>query len=172
MHGLRMPKMLRRCRDLSVKECLQKILLSTMLSIPFLIALSVMFPLPKEEEDQQTEMSSFHQFVHKSVDDGLQNATALRGTLLMLRSIVQVTPERIEAFGAPLMKLLGKLTKEHIQVQTATQGFESGVRLLMSMLEISHISVSCLGEQRKVPAGHAYPVNREVEERVPLPVCA
>ena len=108
-----------------------------------------LFPLPKEEEDQQTEMSGFHQFVHKSVDDGLQNATALRGTLLMLRSIVQVTPERIEAFSAPLMKLLSKLTKEHIQVQTATQGFESGVRLLTSILEISHISVSCLGEQRK-----------------------
>jgi transformation/transcription domain-associated protein len=108
------------------------------------------FPLPKEEEDQQTEMSSFHQFIHKSIDDGLQNATALRGTLLMLRSIVQVTPERIEAFSSSLMKLLGKLTKEHIQVQTATQGFESGVRLLTSMLEISHISVSYLGEQRKV----------------------
>ncbi|KAH9999859.1 FAT domain-containing protein [Russula vinacea] len=108
-----------------------------------------LFPLPKEEEDQQTEMSSFHQFVHKSVDDGLQNATALRGTLLMLRSIVQVTPERIEAFSVPLMKLLNKLTKEHIQVQTATQGFESGVRLLTSILEISHISVACLGEQRK-----------------------
>ncbi|KAI0284236.1 FAT domain-containing protein [Russula aff. rugulosa BPL654] len=108
------------------------------------------FPLPKEEEDQETEMSGFHQFIHKSIDDGLQNATALRGTLLMLKSIVQVTPERIEAFSLSLMKLLGKLTKEHIQVQTATQGFESGVRYLTSMLDISHISVSYLGEQRKV----------------------
>ncbi len=107
-----------------------------------------LFPLPKED-DQQTEMSGFHQFVQKTVDDGLQNATALRGTLLMLRSIVQVTPERIDPFSAPLMKLLNKLTKEHIQVQSATQGFESGVRLLTSILEISQISVSFLGEQRK-----------------------
>ncbi|KAI9508927.1 FAT domain-containing protein, partial [Russula earlei] len=108
-----------------------------------------LFPLPKEEDEQQTEMSSFHQFVHKSVDDGLQNATALRGTLLMLRSIVQVTPERIETFSVPLIKLLNKLTKEHIQVQSATQGFENGVRLLTSILEISQISVSFLGDQRK-----------------------
>jgi transformation/transcription domain-associated protein len=108
-----------------------------------------LFPLPKEEEEHQTEMSSFHQFVHKSIDDGLQNATALRGTLLMLRSIVNVTPERIEAFGTPFIKLLNKLTKEHIQVQSTTQNLESGVRLLTSILDISQISVSFLGEQRK-----------------------
>jgi transformation/transcription domain-associated protein len=107
-----------------------------------------LFPLPKEDEPQ-TEMFGFHQFVQNTVDDGLQNATALRGTLLMLRSVVQVMPERIEAFSAPLMKLLSKLTKEHTQVQSATQGFESGVRLLTSILEISQISVSFLGEQRK-----------------------
>jgi len=114
-----------------------------------------LFPLPKEEDEQQTEMSGFHQFVHKSVDDGLQNATALRGTLLMLRSIVQVTPERMEAFSVPLMKLLNKLTKEHIhiQVQSATQGFETGVRLLTSILEISQTSVSFFGEQRKYLLG-------------------
>ena len=39
-----------------------------------------LFPLPKEDEPQ-TEMSSFHQFVQKTVDERLQNATALRGTL-------------------------------------------------------------------------------------------
>ncbi|KAH9045426.1 hypothetical protein EDB85DRAFT_2130014 [Lactarius pseudohatsudake] len=108
-----------------------------------------LFPLPKEEDEDQTEMSGFHKFVYKSVDDGLQNATALRGTLLMLRSVVQVIPERIETFGAPLMKLLNKLTKEHIQVQSATPGFESGVRLLTAILEICQISVSFLGDQRK-----------------------
>ena len=108
-----------------------------------------LFPLPKEEDEVETEVSGFHKFVYKSVDDGLQNATALRGTLLMLRSVVQATPERIEPFSAPLMKLLNKLTKEHIQVQSATPGFESGVRFLTSILEICQFSVSFLGEQRK-----------------------
>jgi len=108
-----------------------------------------LFPLPKEDDEDQTEMSGFHKFVYKSIDDGLQNATALRGTLLMLRSVVQVTPERIETFSAPLMKLLNKLVKDHIQVQSATAGFESGVRLLTAILEICQISMSFLGDQRK-----------------------
>jgi transformation/transcription domain-associated protein len=108
-----------------------------------------LFPLPKDEDEVQTEMSGFHKFVYKSVDDGLQNATALRGTLLMLRSVVQATPERIEPFSALLVKLLNKLTKEHIQAQSASPGFESGVRFLTSILEICQVSVSFLGEQRK-----------------------
>ncbi|KAI0268276.1 hypothetical protein BC834DRAFT_968481 [Gloeopeniophorella convolvens] len=108
-----------------------------------------LFPLPKEEDEEQTEMSNFHKFVYKAIDDGLQNATSLRGTLLMLQCAVRVTPERIEAFGAPLIRLLNKLTKEHVQAQSATPSFESGVRLLTSILEICQTSVTHLGEQRK-----------------------
>jgi hypothetical protein len=55
--------------------------------------------LPKEDDEVQTQMSGFRKFVYRSVDDGLQNATALRGTVLMLRSVVQATPDRIEPFS-------------------------------------------------------------------------
>jgi hypothetical protein len=67
----------------------------------------------------------------------------------MLRSVIQVTFERIEHFSALLIKLLNKLTKEHIQAQSASPGFESGGRFLTSVLEICQVSVLLLGEQRK-----------------------
>jgi transformation/transcription domain-associated protein len=108
-----------------------------------------LFPLPKEEEDQPGEMSEFHNFLYSSIGDGLRNATALRGTLLMLKSIVQVSAERIEPFSAPLMKLLSKLAKEHIQSTSSSNGFENGVRLVTAILEICHLSVAFLADQRR-----------------------
>ncbi|THH10763.1 hypothetical protein EW146_g8270 [Bondarzewia mesenterica] len=110
-----------------------------------------LFPLPKEDEDQQGEMADFHNFVHSAIDEGLRNNTGWRGTLLMLKSVVQVTPERIETFSTPLMKLFMKLTREHGQAQAASSSFENNVRSLTSILDISQISASFfLGEQRKV----------------------
>ncbi|KAF8076441.1 hypothetical protein FPV67DRAFT_1558921 [Lyophyllum atratum] len=108
-----------------------------------------LFPLPKEEEEQSGELSEFHTFVYSAVGDGLRNSTALRGTLLMLKSIVKVIPERVEPFSQLLCKLLSKLAKEHIQTAPNSAGFENGVRLVKAVLEICEISVAFLGEQRR-----------------------
>ncbi|TFY70158.1 hypothetical protein EVG20_g2846 [Dentipellis fragilis] len=108
-----------------------------------------LYPLPKEDEEQQGDMSDFHNFIYSAVGEGLRNTTALRGTLLMLKSVVQVTPERVDPFSAPLIKLLSKLGKEHVQAQTASSGFESSVRLLISILDICQVSAAFLGEQRR-----------------------
>ncbi|KII95163.1 hypothetical protein PLICRDRAFT_693420 [Plicaturopsis crispa FD-325 SS-3] len=116
---------------------------------PIFDQLARLYPLPKEDEEQQGEMSDFHAFIYSTVGDGLRNTTTLRGTLLMLKSIVQVVPERIEPFSASLMKLLSKLAKEHINSTTATNGFENGVRLLTLILEICQISVAFLADQRR-----------------------
>ena len=67
----------------------------------------------------------------------------------MLNSVVKVVPERIEPFSQHLVKLLSKLTKEHIQTMTLSSGFENNVRLLKAILEICQISVAFLGEQRR-----------------------
>lgn len=108
-----------------------------------------LFPLPKEDEEQQGEMADFHSFVRAVVGDGLRNNTTLRAVLLMLKSIVQVVPERIDAFSAPLMKLLSKLAKDHIQSATNSNGFEIGVQLITAILDICEVSVVFFGEQRK-----------------------
>ncbi|KAF9453072.1 FAT-domain-containing protein [Macrolepiota fuliginosa MF-IS2] len=107
-----------------------------------------LFPLPKEEEEQQTELSDFHSFVNNTIGDGLRNSNTPRSILLMLKSVVTVTPERVEAFSQPLMKLLSKLAKEHIQ-SPPTNGTEGNVRLIILLLEICQISVTYLADQRR-----------------------
>jgi transformation/transcription domain-associated protein len=108
-----------------------------------------LFPLPKEdEEQQQTELSDFHSFVNTTIGDGLRNNNTPRSILLMLKSVVTVTPERVEAFSQPLMKLLSKLAKDHIQ-SPPTNGTEGNVRLIILLLEICQISVAHLADQRR-----------------------
>ncbi|KAJ3510077.1 hypothetical protein NLJ89_g4881 [Agrocybe chaxingu] len=106
-------------------------------------------PLPKEDEEQHSEMSDFHTFVYSSVAEGLRNSTSLPGILGMLKSIVRFTPERIEPFSQPLMKLLSKFTKEHIHSSPTTPGYEANVRLVTTILDICQMSVAFLGEQRR-----------------------
>ncbi|KAG6866480.1 hypothetical protein C0991_003998 [Blastosporella zonata] len=110
-----------------------------------------LFPLPKEDDEQSGELSEFHAFVYSAINDGLRNSTALRGTVLMLKSVVEVVPERIDPFGQSLGKLLSKMAKDHVQsVSISTPTFENGVRLLKMIIEICETSVAFLGEQRRV----------------------
>ncbi|KAJ7276442.1 hypothetical protein B0H12DRAFT_1227571 [Mycena haematopus] len=108
-----------------------------------------LFPLPKEEEEPQDERSEFHAFVHTAISDGLRNTTALRGTLLMLKSVVEVSPERIEPYAANLVKLLGRMTKEHVTSVPTSTGFDNSVRLLIHILDICQLSVASLADQRR-----------------------
>ena len=117
---------------------------------PVLDRLLHLFPLPKEDEENVAELAEFHSFISSAIGDGLRNMTSLRGTLLVLRSVVQIAPERVEPFSAPLMKLFTKLTKEHITTEPdKNPNYESIVRLLISILEISQITVMFLADQRK-----------------------
>ncbi|KAJ7498882.1 hypothetical protein FB451DRAFT_1427318, partial [Mycena latifolia] len=116
---------------------------------PIFTHLIRLFPLPKEEDEQQDDRSEFHAFVHLAITDGLRNTTALRGTLLMLKSVVQVSPERIEPYASNLMKLLGKLAKEHVNSAPTSTGFENSVRLVIAILDICQLSVAFLADQRR-----------------------
>ena len=105
-----------------------------------------LYPLPKEEEDQQGDMADFHNFIYSSIGEGLRNSTSLPGVLGMLKSVVGVAPERIEPFSPVLMKLLSKFTKDHIHASSATPGYDVNVRLIMTILYICQISVAFLGD--------------------------
>lgn len=107
-----------------------------------------LFPLPKEEEDQQTELSDFHSFVNTTIEEGLRNSNTPRNILLMLKSVVTVIPEHVEVFSQLLMRLLSKLAKDHIQSPPAN-GTEGNVRLIILLLEICQISVAYLADQRR-----------------------
>ncbi|KIJ57798.1 hypothetical protein HYDPIDRAFT_34782, partial [Hydnomerulius pinastri MD-312] len=107
-----------------------------------------LFPLPDRDE-KQNEMSDFHNFVYTAIEDGLANTSALRGTLLMLKSVVQVSAERVQPFSASLLRLFSKLAKDHVNSAPNTSGFENGVRLITSIIEICKATIPYLGEQRK-----------------------
>lgn len=115
-----------------------------------------MFPLPKEEDQPtQGEISEFHAAIYSSVGDNLRSSESprpgsMRGSLLVLKTVVQVAPERIEPFCSNLMKLLSKLAKDHIQSSTSNgAAYETYVRLLIAILEVCHLAVAHLGDQRK-----------------------
>lgn len=117
---------------------------------PIFDRLSRLFPLPKEDEEQQPqELADFFNFVRTAIGENLRNATNLRDTLLMLKSVVQTTPERIQLFNAPLIKVLGNKSQDHCQSQQMMTGYDTCVRHIISILEICQISIGFLGDQRK-----------------------
>ncbi|KAI9001012.1 atypical/PIKK/TRRAP protein kinase [Trametes punicea] len=122
---------------------------------PIVDRLLRLFPLPKEEELPQSELSEFHTAVHTAISDSLRSSEStrpgpLRGCLLVLKTVVQAAPERIEPYCSNLMKLLSKLAKDHIQSSTSNNpAFDGLVRLLIAILEVCHIAVAHLGDQRK-----------------------
>ena len=108
-----------------------------------------LFPLPKADEEPHGVMADFHTFIYSTVGDGLRNSTTIRSVVYMLKAIVQVTPERIEAFSGSLIKVLSKLVKDHIQTASGHETFEPTVHLIATVLSICETSVIYLGEQRK-----------------------
>ncbi|KAF9224621.1 FAT-domain-containing protein [Gyrodon lividus] len=107
-----------------------------------------LFPLPDRDE-KQSGMSDFHNFVYSAIEDGLANFSALRGTLLMLKSVVQVSAERVQHFSASLLRLFTKLAKDHVIPAPNTSGSENSVRLMTSIIDICKATIPYLGDQRK-----------------------
>ena len=70
------------------------------------------------------------------------------------------------------MKLLGKLTKEHIQgTNRYSRLRERSAPPDVNAGHLPYIGVSHLGEQRKVLLATLIPIDREIKERITLPVC-
>lgn len=113
-----------------------------------------LYPLPKEDEEDNTDAAEFHTFVQNAISEGLKSMTGLRGALLMLKSVVEVVPERIEPFAAALMRLLGKLAKEHIGLLPGAENYDAIVRMLISILKICQNSSQLPPEQRKLHLGN------------------
>ena len=105
-------------------------------------------PLPKEDDEIQGELSDFFSWIHSTISESLRVGTNVRGALLLLKSAVQVAPERIQPYASPLGKLLTAKAKDHV-LQGPTTAHDSVVRLIILMIEISKLSISFLGENRR-----------------------
>ncbi|KAH8105847.1 hypothetical protein BXZ70DRAFT_396929 [Cristinia sonorae] len=109
-----------------------------------------LFPFVKEDEEQSNDLTDFHAFVTTSISESLKSGNNLRGALLMLKSVVQYTPSRIEAFSLPLVKLLGIKARDHLTATPIGGAAEAVVRQVMSILEICQLGVTYLADQRKI----------------------
>lgn len=121
---------------------------------PIVDRLLHLYPMPKEDEDNQSEVAELHSFVNNAITEGLKNMTSLRGTIMMLKSVIEVTPERIEPYSSSLMRLLAKLTKEHITTLTGQYDAETVVRMLIAILEICKNSATIPQEPRRAYLGN------------------
>jgi len=137
---------------------------------PVFDRLARLFPLPKEGEEDQTEMAEFYAWIHSSITESLLNNTSLRGALLMLKSVTQAIPERITPFSEYLNKLFSKIAKEHGQLSTSTSSTpsasESNVKMLTNILDIYKVSVSFIGQDNRVKLimslNHLIPVSKSI----------
>jgi transformation/transcription domain-associated protein len=121
---------------------------------PILDRLVRLFPLPQGDEEPQGEMADFHTFLINAITEGLRNMSALKGTLMILKSVVTITPERIEPFAPTLMKIFNKYAKDHIaalaQPNQQAADTEVAVRWLISIIELCQMTPAFPADQRRM----------------------
>ncbi|TRM67802.1 FAT domain-containing protein [Schizophyllum amplum] len=116
---------------------------------PILERLLRLYPLPKEDDDNDTPMKDFFNFVSTSISDGLTKHTSIRGTLLMIRAVVGPTPERVAEYATGVMKVAAKLAKDHISLPIESPAFDATVKHIIIASEICKMSISHFGDARK-----------------------
>lgn len=118
---------------------------------PIVDRLLALYPLPKEdEESSHPEMAEFHSFVHDTITEYLKSPSGIRSSILMLKSVAQHSPERIELYAPALMKLLSKLTRDHVAASdNRSVEYEGTVRLIIMTLKICQNAASFASEQRR-----------------------
>ncbi|CAG7849089.1 Transcription-associated protein 1 [Serendipita indica DSM 11827] len=105
-------------------------------------------PVGEEGTELTGPAGDLWQWISEFVRESLGNLVRIPGTLAALLSVVKHSPSRIEPFGHGLMKLFHRLIKEHAASLPADQA-NANVQRIFSVLEISKLSVRCLGDHRK-----------------------
>lgn len=107
------------------------------------------FPATDNDDEAQSDASDFHSWISNAISEGLRTGANLKGSLLMLGAVVQVTPSRIETFAPVLMRLLMKATKDHTTPTPPVANPDEIVQQIASILEICRNSVAYLADQRR-----------------------
>ncbi|KAF9958937.1 hypothetical protein BGZ72_010618 [Mortierella alpina] len=100
-----------------------------------------------------SDVTSFIAAVDAIIADGLQNLTNLFSVLTLIQSSCQYRQDAIDAFVPGMMKVVSKLTKDHIAPAQAgtsqSSGPDSSSNLLIMALRLLKLRISHLGDQRR-----------------------
>ncbi|KAI8605964.1 hypothetical protein EDD21DRAFT_315697 [Dissophora ornata] len=100
-----------------------------------------------------SDVQSFIAAVDTIINDGLLNLTNLYSVLTLIQSSSQYRQDAIDAFVPGVMKVVSKLTKDHISPAAAgtnqTTGSDSPSNLLITALRLLKLRISHLGDQRR-----------------------
>ncbi|PKI83589.1 transcription-associated protein 1 [Malassezia vespertilionis] len=100
--------------------------------------------------EESEEAQAFSNFAENLVQEGLKNGTNMYGILAVFRAWSTAKPAVFHRYLQPLIKLLTKLTKEHIGAAlNAGATLEPTVDLLIQVLGLLKTSVAQLGDQRR-----------------------
>ncbi|KAG0235555.1 hypothetical protein B0O80DRAFT_498171 [Mortierella sp. GBAus27b] len=100
-----------------------------------------------------SDVQSFIGAVDTIINDGLQNLTNLYSVLTLIQSSCQHRQDAIDAFVPGVMKVVSKLTKDHISPGASNAnlppGPDSPSNLLITALRLLKLRISHLGDQRR-----------------------
>ncbi|KAI7824749.1 FAT domain-containing protein, partial [Gamsiella multidivaricata] len=100
-----------------------------------------------------SDVQSFIAAVDAIINDGLQTLTNLYSVLTLIQSSCQHRQDAIDAFVPGMMKVVSKLTKDHIAPAAPgtaqSTGLDSPSNLLITALRLLKLRISHLGDQRR-----------------------
>ncbi|EPB81798.1 hypothetical protein HMPREF1544_11483 [Mucor circinelloides 1006PhL] len=103
------------------------------------------------DEPQHPDVAAFVSLVDSTITDGMASMNNIYAVLKLLQAASTGRSEQLDPFVPGIVKMLQKLTKEHISSTTASTstGHDSQVNLLILGLNLLKTRISHLGDQRR-----------------------
>ncbi|KAG2214450.1 hypothetical protein INT46_007375 [Mucor plumbeus] len=102
------------------------------------------------EEPQHPDVAAFVSLVDSTITDGMASMNNIYAVLKLLQAASTGRSEQLDPFVPGIVKMLQKLTKEHItSASTTSTGHDSQVNLLILGLNLLKKRISHLGDQRR-----------------------
>lgn len=102
------------------------------------------------EEPQHPDVAAFVSLVDSTITDGMASMNNIYAVLKLLQAASTGRSEQLDPFVPGIVKMLQKLTKEHItSASTTSTGHDSQINLLILGLNLLKKRISHLGDQRR-----------------------
>lgn len=102
------------------------------------------------EEPQHPDVAAFVSLVDSTITDGMASMNNIYAVLKLLQAASTGRSEQLDPFVPGIVKMLQKLTKEHItSTSTTSTGHDSQINLLILGLNLLKKRISYLGDQRR-----------------------